>query len=181
MKNDTLITEKVYPVSTLWVIKLPLIFVLVNVVALLFGLYFPYLVLAIPVLLVTNPLNKKSFHYALEDKFLVVDQGFLSKKHRTLPYGVIQNVLLKQDLFDRMFGLANVRIENAAQAGGAVNKPKMKSFQLFNGKKKNQNELGSFGNQVNIFGLRKSDAEKLKLAILEKVKDNPLEDTNSGL
>lgn len=171
MENNKVITEKDYPITKLWMFKAPIIIILMNVAALFFGRYFPFLVLAFPVVLIANPLIRGNFHYSLEEKFLLVRQGVISKKQRNLPYGVIQNVFLKQDLFDRIFGLAVLRIENASQAGGA------RDIRMHH----TQGDVGASGNKVNIPGLKKQSAEELKNLILEKIKENPIEDSQSGL
>lgn len=41
--------------------------------------------------------------------------------------------------------------------------------------------LGFVGNKIHIPGLKKDDAEALKAIILQKVKENPIEDSQSGL
>ncbi len=171
MENNKIITENDYPIAKLWMFKAPIIIVLINVVALFFGRYYPVLVLAFPVYLIVNPLIRGNFHYSLEEKFLIIRQGVISKKQRNLPYGVIQNVFVKQDLFERIFGLATLRIENASQAGGARD---VRMHQ-------EQEYVGASGNKVNIPGLKKQDAEELKKLILKKIKENPIEDSQSGL
>ena len=172
MVDNKVITEKDYPITTLWIFKAPIIIILMNVVALLFGYYFPYLVLALPVMLIANPLIRGNFHYSLEEKFFIVRQGVISKKQRNLPYGVIQNVLIKQDLFDRIFGLAALRVENASQAGGSRD---------IRTRRKEKDVVGASGNKVSIPGLKKQSAEELKNLILKKMKENPIEDSQSGL
>jgi len=87
-----------------------------------------------------------------------------------IPYGVIQNIIVKQDLFDRIFGLASLIIENASESGGA--------FELQN---QQVETVGFYGNKVTIHGLTKTNAEILKSIILQKMKENPTEDTRSGL
>jgi membrane protein YdbS with pleckstrin-like domain len=180
--NSNIITEKNYPITKLWIFKAPIIIILMNIVALFFGYYFPYLVLALPIMLIANPLIRANFHYSLDDKYFHVKQGVISKKQRNLPYGVIQNVFVKQDLFDRIFGLATLRIENASQAGGDS---KVRWWNKSYGSKANANAygqgegLGSSGNKVNLPGLKKQNAEELKNFILQKVKENPIEE--SGL
>ncbi len=171
MGYNNVITEKDYPITKLWIFKTPIIIFLVNAVALFFGYYFPYLVLAFPIMLIANPLIRANFHYSLDDKFLIVRQGVISKKQRNMPYGVIQNVFVKQDLFDRIFGLASLRIENASQAGGA------KNIRI----QEEQGSVGASGNKVNIPGLKKQSAGELKNLILNKIKENPIEDNQSGL
>jgi len=183
--NKFIATEKEYPITTLWIFKAPIIIILLNIVALFFGYYFLYLVLALPIMLIVNPLTKKNFHYSLEQGTLIIKQGILSKKQRNLPYGVIQQVFVKQDLFDRIFGLASLRIENASQGGGALDSGRSGSFRLSGGNNRggtwSTESIGSSGNRIDIPGLKKQKAEELKNLILQKIKDNPIEDSQSGL
>lgn len=178
-----MITEKNYPIATVWIFKSPLIMALISIVAFLFGYYFPVFLILIPFYLVANPLTRRNFHFLVGDEFLEVKQGILSKGERHIPYGVIQNVLVKQDVFDRLFGIASLSIENASQ--GAGNQPAEKKFfgMNFGTKKSGQSTdfLGYGGNKVNIPGLKKQDAEALKEVILQKVKENPIEDSQLGL
>jgi len=178
--TNEIVTEKNYPITKLWIFKAPIIIVVITIVALFFGYYFPYLVIALPIYLIANPLIRANFHYSLDDKYFRVRQGVISKKQRNLPYGVIQNVFVEQDLFDRIFGLASLRIENASQAGGGQ---KVRWWNKSFGSKSNvygQGEgLGSSGNKVNLPGLKKQNAEALKNILLQKMKENPVEE--SGL
>lgn len=179
---ENIITEKDYPITKLWIFKTPILIVLANLAILPFGYFFPYLVLAFPIMLIANPLIRANFHYSLDDKYFHIKQGVISKKQRNLPYGVIQNIFVKQDLFDRIFGLASLRVENAVQSGGG----KMSWWKRGYGSKGNaygqQAEgLGSYGNKVNLPGLKKSSAEALKVLLLQKMKENPIEDSQSGL
>jgi len=183
MENfSQIITEDNYPITKLWILKAPIIIILMNVVALFFGYYFPYLVLALPIMLIANPLIRANFHYSLDDKFFAVRQGVISKKQRSLPYGVIQNVFVKQDLFDRIFGLATLRVENASQSGGGAKEHWWNKSYGSKSTAYGQSEgVGSSGNKVNIPGLKKQNAEELKNYILQKIKENPIEDSQSGL
>ena len=172
------VTESNYPITAIWIFKYPILMVLASVIAILFDYWFPYFLIAIPYFLIANPLIKKNFHFALEKEYLFVKQGVLSKKQRNLPYGVIQNVLVKQDIFDRLFGIAALTIENASEAGGSG------LSKWFSKSKNQQNQadfIGSQGNKVSIPGLKKIDAEALKEDILAKMKEFPLQDTQSGL
>ncbi len=168
-------TEKDYPIAKLWIFKAPIIIVAISLIAWFFGYYFPYLVIALPIYLIANPLIRANFHYSTDEKFFVVKQGVFSKKQRNLPYGVIQNVLVKQDWFDRVFGLASFSVENASQGGGKG------FFSRLRGNNKQGETVGSSGNKVNIPGLKKKDAEALKLVLLQRMKENPIEDSQSGL
>lgn len=175
------ISEKQYPITVLWIFKAPIIVVLVNAVALFFGYYFPLLVILFPFYLISNPLVRGRFHYRLEDKFFYVKNGVISKKERHIPYGVIQNVFVKQDLFDRIFGLATLRLENAVTAGD-VKKKGFWGRSRATGRGVADNEVvGSIDNAVNIPGMRKKHAEELKDLILQKLVENPNQDTRSGL
>lgn len=176
--NVLAITEKNYPITKLWIFKTPIIIILMNIVALFFGYYFPYLVLALPIMLIANPLIRMNFHYSLGEKYFNVKQGVISKKQKNLPYAVIQNVFVKQDIFDRIFGLACLKVENASMGGGKAKK--RKSFTLTSGGSDSES-VGASGNKVNIPGLKKQSAEELKNLILQKIKENPLEDNQSGL
>jgi len=184
------LTEKDFPITVLWIFKSPLIFICLNIIALLFGYYFPYLLLITPILLIANPLTRRAFHYTLDEEYFHIRQGVLSKQERHLPYGVIQNVLVKQDLFDRVFGLATLRIENAADAGGTVKenfwtkqRGPFKAKQPLPQKSSltKQEHLGAKGNAINIPGLKKATAEAFKQVLLEKMKEHPMDDSVSGL
>jgi len=174
--SEVVKTEKDYPVTWLWVFKAPLIYLILSIVAFLFGYWFPVLVILFPYWLIVNPLTKANFHYALEKDYFVIHQGILSKKQRNLPYGVIQNVLVKQDIFDRIFGLASIMVENFSQGGSK------KIFGMAVHETQHyQDAIGNSGSKVYIPGLHKDNAEAFKIAILEKVKTHPLEDRQSGL
>ncbi len=174
-----IVTEKNYPITKLWIFKAPIIFTAILIIAFFFGYYIPYLLIALPIYLIANPLIRANFHYTTEEKFFTVKQGVFSKKQRHIPYGVIQNVLVKQDWFDRIFGLASFSVENASLGGGKGFSNGRKSFRLSGS---GQGEtVGSSGNKVNIPGLKKKDAEALKFAVLQKMKENPINDNQSGL
>lgn len=174
---DNKISEEDYAISTVWIFKYPIIMVVLSIVAWFFGYWFPYFVVAIPYFLIANPLQRKNFHYSFEDKYLLIEQGVLSKKQRNLPYNVIQNVFVKQDLFDRLFGISNLILENASEGGGKGRFSKWVS----NSGNKERDFIGSKGNKVSVPGLKKAHAEVLRDEILKKVKENPLEDSQSGL
>ena len=63
-------------------------------------------------------LERAAFRYELGDKWLMLKQGVVTKQELHIPYGVIQNVVVSRDLFDRVFGLATLTIENAAVGAG---------------------------------------------------------------
>lgn len=145
--------------------------------------YVMVLAVAAPVHFMITVLRRANFRYTLEEKFLTLYQGVLSKQQRHIPYGVIQNIFVKQDLFDRIFGLASITIENASQGAGNAQKGEAKVFGMKVGaQQKRRDELVGFsGNKVSIPGLAKANAEILKALILNKMKENPIEDNQSGL
>lgn len=198
---DEIITEKKYPVQGVWVFKS----MLGSLSALIF--FVPYLLIssrfgetvkgieiifyAVVVIVsfaifhfAVTILRRATFHYSIEGQFLTLKQGILSKQQRHIPYGVIQNLFVKQDLFDRIFGLASLTIENASQGAGSLVAPQgQKVFGLLIGNQQQQQVemVGFSGNKVSIPGLTKVNAEILKGIVLQKMKENPIEDSQSGL
>lgn len=190
---DGVITEHNYPVEGIWVLKS----ILGSLIALLifgsfyiFGindgetsLYLVIIAVFIPFYIAYAALRRATFHYAIDTKFLNLQQGILNKQQRHIPYGVIQNVFVKQDLFDRLFGLASLALENASMGAGSQQERQTKIFGLtISNKKKQKVEMVGFsGNKVSIPGLTKQNAETLKGIVLQKMKENPIEDSQSGL
>ncbi len=186
---DHTVTEKDYPIQVRWIVKVSLAPVLLIILLLIllgvslngeqsngiFVWYFAIIFVLIAGQVVVNALKRSCFHYSLEDPFIVVRQGILAKQERRIPYGKIQDILVRRDFSDRIFGLASLMIENARQGSLAISP----TYVL--GKQRVGNEIfGSVGNAVNIPGLDKNDAELLKEAISQKIRDIPVENT-SGL
>lgn len=55
-----------------------------------------------------------TLRYRIEDGQLIVDQGVIFKKTRTVPVAKIQNIDLVQNVLHRMLGVAEVKIETAS-------------------------------------------------------------------
>lgn len=197
---DGTITEKNYPVQGLWVFKSILGSLLSLIILVpLFWLsrfdtskdseiriiiYIPLIIIFAIFHFVVTILRRATFHYSIEGQFLTLRQGILSKQQRHIPYGVIQNLFVKQDLFDRIFGLASLTIENASQGAGSLAAPqeqKVFGLRIGNQKKQQMEMVGFSGNKVSVPGLTKANAEILKGIILQKMKENPIEDSQSGL
>ena len=201
-----IITEKDYPVQGLWIIKSIIRSLIVFIIIAVFfywssgyensslweslskdpelQIYFWIYIAAVPFSLILAILRRATFHYSIEPQFLTLRQGILSRQQRHIPYGVIQNLFVKQDLFDRIFGLASLAIENASQGGANVgNQQEQKVFGLRIGNQGRQQTetVGFSGNKVSIPGLTKANAEILKGIVLQKMKENPIEDSQSGL
>lgn len=179
---DTVITENDYPVEFRWIYKSAVGFIIASIISLVlffFGYinYYLYiLVIYSPIHFILTILRRSNFHYALEEEYLTVKQGVISKKERHIPYEVIQNVFVKQDLTDRVFGLCSLAIENASQG-----KKGEQALNAYMEKRSHADTLGSKGNKVNIPGLKKENAEKLKELVLTKLKKNQAHDSGSGL
>jgi len=197
---NEVITEKNYPVEGIWVWKSILGLLIALAVTGVYLLFFLtgaggvkaivgviynfgiYIIFAI-CYVIYAALRRNTFHYSIDSKFLNLQQGILNKQQRHIPYGVIQNVFVKQDLFDRVFGLASLSLENASMGAGSQQEGQAKIFGMTLGNKKQQrNEMVGFsGNKISIPGLKKQNAETLKGIVLQKMKENPVEDSQSGL
>jgi uncharacterized membrane protein YdbT with pleckstrin-like domain len=197
---DEIITEKNYPVQGLWILK-SIIVSLLSLIILVplfwlsrfseskdseISLYISLIIIFIFAIsyFIVIILRRATFHYSIEGQFLTLKQGILSKQQRHIPYGVIQNLFVKQDLFDRIFGLASLTIENASQGAGTLTAPqqqKVFGLRIGNQQRQQVEMIGFSGNKVSIPGLTKANAEILKGIILQKMKENPIEDSQSGL
>jgi len=198
---NEIITEKKYPVKTLWLFKQLIGAVIVLPILLIYFffiirtqsetgisgassgilvIFLPYILifgLALCVPVIIRALQRANFHYSLEDTFMVLHQGIISKQNRNVPYGRIQGVFVNQGLFDRIFGLASLTFEDYSQGGRSS-----MSVDGYVGSGKSRHEIiGFVGNKIHIPGMKKDDAEALKAAILQKVKEHPIEDSQSGL
>lgn len=187
------ITEKQYPIETLWLFK-PLFASITSLLILaLFWIFVPkseslifyslFFVGSIPFNLFLTYLVRRAFHFTLEPQFLTLKQGVISKQERHVPYAVIQHLLIKQDVLDRLLGLASLRIENAAEGAG---KSGFGGSAILGTKESTSSRhgwiaIGFSGNKINIPGLTKANAEALKEHILANMKANPINDRNSGL
>jgi membrane protein YdbS with pleckstrin-like domain len=187
---DTTVTEKDYPIRLQWVLKFFGLVVLIGL-SLIFlsrigvdlGPVDPRLLTLLMVIAGVLPvmnalLWRAAFHYSLGSRSLVVRQGILSIQERSIPYGVIQNVSIDQDVFDRLAGLARLTIEAVSQDRGDVEaaRPSLLLWPFMSrmGRvyafvpQSRAPQLGFYGNKVRIAGLSVSDAETLKEMFLQK-------------
>lgn len=63
---------------------------------------------------------KHNYFFEFEPEYIVLKQGVISREERHIQYSSIQNVTLKQRISDRILGICDVVIENAAVGGGGV-------------------------------------------------------------
>ncbi len=190
---DSNITDKEYPVSNVWFFKhaFPVIigFVVFLVYSSASGLstnektdsvfvMFIFVFLGIAGMqFLYNYFRVKYFHFLIADHYIVFNQGVFKKENRNTPYGRLQGVYLNQGIFERIFGLASLTIEDFSVGGFS----KM-DVRGYIGRGKGRYEAVGFeGCRIHIPGLMKDDAEKLKEIILMKIKENPIEDGRSGL
>ena len=167
--NET-VNEKKYPVEKKWLLK-PIINSSIRII--FFSLILSYIKLLnafnqinifIMLIIIFETINFISvylwilnYHYSIEDEFLTIKKGTIKKQQRSISFGVIQNIILKQGIFDRFFNLASLQIENASQTGGLS------------------------ANKNFIPGLTKENAEIIKGILFQKIKDNPRRFNQSGL
>lgn len=193
---DGIITEKNYPIRNIWLFKqffvaliiLPIYFFFIffstgNGALFSSGLLVMFLAfilifgLGLGVPIIIKIFQRSNFHYSFEDHYIALHQGIISKQNRNVPYGRIQGVFVNQGIFDRIFGLASLTFEDFSQGGRSA-----MNVDGYVGSGRSRREvLGFVGNKVHIPGLTKDDAEGLKEMILQKVKENPIEDSQSGL
>lgn len=183
---DKIITDKEYPIQKRWVFKSVLfsfLFIIIyfpavaigslssshSEVLLKSGMYLIFFLIFLPFPIVGMILRRATFHYSLDKEYITIYQGVISKSQIHIRYGVIQNILIGQDIFDRLFRVVDLRVQNAVQGGPVAY-----------GYGRQTEGIGVSGNTVEIPGLDPKDAQKLKDEILQKVK-TAASDTHSGL
>lgn len=184
------INEQVYPIQPVWILSTILKTIIVNILVFLFVLgiillepsnstrfygnmivYVVWSLLALLIHFFYMVLTRANYHYSFDDSLLIIRYGILSKKNRNLPYGIIQNITVKQGLADRIFGLATLKIENAASAGSQA--PYV-SGAFAEKMSAQQDVMGSYGNLISIPGLKQEHAEYFKNILYEKIKSQPV-------
>lgn len=107
------------------------------------------------------------FKYRFDEDFICANQGIISRSERHLPYSVIQSVVIRQDILDRLFGLATIIVENASFGGIGMPANNNRSASMAYGSA----SMGSMGMHANKFvlsGITLDDAEKLREWLLNK-------------
>lgn len=191
---EKIITENEYPVESNWILKIPLNFLIFTIIISFFlslflipmamflteGWMIFLIVIGIVIFtmvgigilsMVVASLSKDNFHYSIEKEFMIFHQGIITKQQKNLPYGVIQDLIVSQDIADRFFGLASLSIENASFGGGQVYARGQAAGAW----------IGFVGNVATIPGLTKQSAEILKNILLSKMKEYPTTNNRSGL
>lgn len=191
---EKITTENDYPVESSWILKIPINFLIITVFIVIFlglimlpigifsdedrfafivvmGIIFAMMVGTGFLSTVVAALSRDNFHYSIGKEFMIFHQGIISKQQKNLPYGVIQDLIVSQDIADRLFCLASLTIENASFGGGQVYAPGRQAGAL----------IGFAGNVAVIPGLTKQNAETLKNILLSKMKEYTSTNNKSGL
>ncbi len=135
---DEKIASETYPIAPQW-LPIRIFGTIVTWVVLGVGFYFAFLFAlasnnqsasfssgpiiagAIPVIVVLSCISqwlwKVNFSFEFTDEYIVVRSGILSRSESHTPYRSVQDVLISQGLIDRLFGIATVTIQNAANGG----------------------------------------------------------------
>jgi putative membrane protein len=134
-------TSQNYPISATWLVGavvmnfLSTTFIVLLIAASSKWALFSYMWLWIGLYLVIFIANtirvvlwRITYSFEFQPQFILVRQGVLRREEKHVPYRSVQNVLNKQSIIDRMFGLGTVVIENAAQGAvvsrrGAMSRP----------------------------------------------------------
>jgi uncharacterized membrane protein YdbT with pleckstrin-like domain len=194
-------TEKDFPVQSTWLFKTFLqavfSFMIFSVVVILQNLEHPKIlwkiflfysicmVIGLGINALVGYLRMATFHFSIDEKFLTVKQGIIQKQEKHLPYAVIQHILIKQDLADRVLGLATFAVENATRGKDNEDATQkvfgMKLKVSAQQRRRQLQSIGFKGNRLTIPGMLAKDAAALRTIILQKMKENPLDDNASGL
>ncbi len=171
------VTEKNYPISIRWVwanvaislAAFPLIFLyLITEVSFVFSLISSLSVVIINITVVI--IQRNYYHFEFGDQYITIRQGVIKRQERHLPYGVIQNIIIKRSFSDRLFGLATINVQNAVQQwkpGGSADSA--------------DTVMGSSGTDFNLPGQTPKNAEVLRKIVLDKMKENPDWGIHAGL
>ncbi len=189
-----IITQIDFPVEQRWLIKVPISFFFITILLIIFLSIFLiplalmdndgwlafvmstgmiiFIMIGVSIIsLIVAALSRDNFHYSLENEFIVFKQGILTKQQKNLPYSVIQNLLITEDLADRFLKTTSLTIENASFGGGQVYVKGRAPVAW----------IGFAGNSATIPGLTYDNASKLKRVLLEKIKEYSDVDKKSGL
>jgi len=186
--SSKLITQKEYPVTVLWIFKFPIIIIFISIAALLFGYWFPDLLLALPIFLVYYLYQRGKIKFSLSNDSISVSGVFQKRKKNSvvpigkdkkhsvnIPYSSIGSVHVQQDMFDALFGLGGVFVDLSPKS-----EKKKKGFIE---KKLAPLFLGQItriqGDNFIIPGLTKRNAEILESIILDRMPSGELSGNDS--
>ena len=172
--SPTVPADRQYPIQSRWMFKGVLFLIPVAIFMVFLGPAFFILLFCAMIQMVTLYLRRRTFSFTLDPAFLTVHQGIFSRQERHVPYGVIQHLVRKQDLADRLLGLTTIVIENASSGGVG------QSIRV-NRRGRNMEMPGFSGNRITIPGLTSADAEALRTALLTAMHEHQADATSAGL
>jgi membrane protein YdbS with pleckstrin-like domain len=136
------------------------------VVYLCFGLFF------LPINAIYTVLRISTFKFAFGDDFINIKQGIINLQERHVPYAVIQDVIMRRDIMDRILGLSTVVIENASMGGIGGGQYSNQGGSYGMGRNRGMNVYqqypGMTGNKLTIPGLSAEDAITLREQVLAR-------------
>lgn len=164
--SDTL-SKKDFPIQPICILKDAAVGLLAGfVIGVIFGTGFnnltmvPFFGFGLPIVsAIATAVQLKRFDFFLEDKALRIEDYYLSKSDRYIPYPAIQNVVILRDLVDKMAGTSSLFVEIASQQ-----RPQPTGM-VFS--KASLEDTSSKG--VEIPGLKLEQAERLKAHLLENI------------
>ena len=65
-------------------------------------------------------LRKRMVRYTLTDSMFQLDRGFISRTTQNLPLRRVQDVTVSASIFQRLFGIGNIEIDNSGDTGETV-------------------------------------------------------------
>lgn len=184
MSESNLLNETTHPIEKIWVIKnviiwAPFCALLVATISekFIFSHFIFALIFIPPLTYLYLVLTIKNYHYEFGEKLITLKQGIVSKSERNVMYGRIQNICVSRSIINRLLGLASVSIETASEGAGAkfLTKDNQDKANLAGAL------LGFRSNRIGIPGLLYENASALKEALMERIKNNPIDDAQSGL
>lgn len=110
--STTNISSNTYPIEEKWMTVWILIACVVAAISLLINILLP-----IPILvgiIAFAKIYKKNYRFELRPEFIFLHTSVITTKEKHVPYSAVQDVTVQQGLVDRIFGLSNVVILNAA-------------------------------------------------------------------
>ena len=121
-QSDKKISSSTYPISSLWIYSVmasiaffDLFFfaiALASTKTLWLALLF-YALIFLPIIWGFS-IWKRNYYFEFMPDYILLHTSLISKEEKHMPYKAIQNINNVQSIFDRMFGLSKVIIENAS-------------------------------------------------------------------
>jgi uncharacterized membrane protein YdbT with pleckstrin-like domain len=121
----------------------------------------------IPISFLTMLLRFLTFSYWLDEDFINIKQGVITRSEKHIPFSVIQDVIVNQDILDRLFGLSTVIVENAAM-GGMMMPTNNRNAGMYAQSNRVQDFPGMYGNRLVLPGFSREDAIKFRDIVLSK-------------